>query len=202
MADREPYTYTDHDGDHLEIRVRPGVTHLVAVDTDGGRTAVFVRAEDCAEVAAALWPEGQAPIILDRVAINPRTGYHQHGWSVTLHEDGQLHVVTNRDFAPDDALVLAAVVAALAEDAKAGPDPAEVTRLAHRFHTEVCADDDETPARLCDCWSYAAAAVRAMAEAAETCCVCGSTQVTYHNYREQPFCPPCADGKTPAEVPA
>ncbi|WP_411102481.1 hypothetical protein [Streptomyces sp. cmx-4-9] len=30
----------------------------------------------------------------------------------------------------------------------------------------------------------------------ETCCVCGSESVTYHNYRDQPFCGPCADGPT------
>jgi hypothetical protein len=27
----------------------------------------------------------------------------------------------------------------------------------------------------------------------EKCCVCGSRTVVYHNYREQPFCAPCAD---------
>jgi hypothetical protein len=27
----------------------------------------------------------------------------------------------------------------------------------------------------------------------ETCCVCGSADVTYHNYRDQPFCPACTD---------
>ncbi|MFD3336121.1 hypothetical protein ACFWV1_26260 [Streptomyces sp. NPDC058700] len=32
---------------------------------------------------------------------------------------------------------------------------------------------------------------------AEKCCVCGSPDVTYHNYREQPFCWPCADGRGP-----
>lgn len=30
----------------------------------------------------------------------------------------------------------------------------------------------------------------------EVCCVCGSTDVGYHNYRDQPFCWPCADGKS------
>lgn len=30
--------------------------------------------------------------------------------------------------------------------------------------------------------------------AAERCCACGSAAVVYHNYREQPFCQPCADG--------
>ncbi|WP_432136800.1 hypothetical protein [Streptomyces sp. bgisy154] len=30
-------------------------------------------------------------------------------------------------------------------------------------------------------------------EDAERCCVCGGRPVTYHNYREQPFCWPCAD---------
>lgn len=28
---------------------------------------------------------------------------------------------------------------------------------------------------------------------AERCCVCGGGPVTYHNYREQPFCNPCAN---------
>ncbi|MCY0960834.1 hypothetical protein [Streptomyces sp. H27-H5] len=28
---------------------------------------------------------------------------------------------------------------------------------------------------------------------AETCCVCGDSDVVYHNYREQPFCWPCAN---------
>ncbi|MER7726410.1 hypothetical protein [Streptomyces sp. NPDC096323] len=27
------------------------------------------------------------------------------------------------------------------------------------------------------------------------CCVCGRGPVTYRNYREQPFCAPCADGQ-------
>ncbi|MEU0102208.1 hypothetical protein [Streptomyces sp. NPDC006267] len=27
------------------------------------------------------------------------------------------------------------------------------------------------------------------------CCVCGHGPVTYRNYREQPFCAPCADGQ-------
>ncbi|MCX5407479.1 hypothetical protein OHA37_26900 [Streptomyces sp. NBC_00335] len=31
--------------------------------------------------------------------------------------------------------------------------------------------------------------------AAEACCVCGGGPVTYRNYREQPFCQPCADGQ-------
>lgn len=31
--------------------------------------------------------------------------------------------------------------------------------------------------------------------APEVCCVCGHGPVTYHNYREQPFCWPCADGQ-------
>jgi hypothetical protein len=30
---------------------------------------------------------------------------------------------------------------------------------------------------------------------AEQCCVCGSPDVTYHNYQDQPFCWPCADGQ-------
>jgi hypothetical protein len=29
------------------------------------------------------------------------------------------------------------------------------------------------------------------------CCACGSTAVAYRNYREQPFCAPCADGNRP-----
>jgi hypothetical protein len=29
------------------------------------------------------------------------------------------------------------------------------------------------------------------------CCMCGSTDVRYRNYREQPFCWPCADGTSP-----
>lgn len=28
----------------------------------------------------------------------------------------------------------------------------------------------------------------------EVCCVCGSADVGYHNYLEQPFCWPCANG--------
>lgn len=35
------------------------------------------------------------------------------------------------------------------------------------------------------------------AREAERCCVCGSTEVVYHNYRDQPFCAPCADGEKP-----
>ncbi|MFF5642088.1 hypothetical protein ACFY8Q_07210 [[Kitasatospora] papulosa] len=31
--------------------------------------------------------------------------------------------------------------------------------------------------------------------APEVCCDCGSPKVAYHNYREQPFCWPCADGQ-------
>lgn len=27
------------------------------------------------------------------------------------------------------------------------------------------------------------------------CCCCGSAEVVYRNYREQPFCGPCADGE-------
>jgi hypothetical protein len=40
-------------------------------------------------------------------------------------------------------------------------------------------------------WSIKA--LREMTE--EVCCACGSPDVVYHNYREQPFCSPCADGK-------
>jgi len=29
--------------------------------------------------------------------------------------------------------------------------------------------------------------------APETCCVCGSSTVVYHNYLDLPFCWPCAD---------
>lgn len=29
------------------------------------------------------------------------------------------------------------------------------------------------------------------------CCMCGSADVRYRNYREQPFCWPCADGTSP-----
>ncbi|MFI7563818.1 hypothetical protein ACIBVM_18510 [[Kitasatospora] papulosa] len=29
----------------------------------------------------------------------------------------------------------------------------------------------------------------------DACCVCGHGPVTYRNYREQPFCAPCADGQ-------
>ncbi|WP_329126160.1 hypothetical protein [Streptomyces sp. NBC_01353] len=32
---------------------------------------------------------------------------------------------------------------------------------------------------------------------AEKCCECGSADVRYHNYRDQPFCWPCADGRGP-----
>jgi hypothetical protein len=35
---------------------------------------------------------------------------------------------------------------------------------------------------------------------APVCCVCGSADVAYHNYRNQPFCWPCADGHRPAPV--
>jgi hypothetical protein len=38
------------------------------------------------------------------------------------------------------------------------------------------------------------------ARPAEVCCVCGSADVRYHNYREQPFCWPCADGKGPHDA--
>ncbi|MFC1410470.1 hypothetical protein ACEZCY_14520 [Streptacidiphilus sp. N1-12] len=31
----------------------------------------------------------------------------------------------------------------------------------------------------------------------ERCCMCGSADVRYRNYREQPFCWPCADGTSP-----
>lgn len=34
----------------------------------------------------------------------------------------------------------------------------------------------------------------------EACCVCGSPQVGYHNYRNQPFCWPCADGEPLLQV--
>lgn len=35
----------------------------------------------------------------------------------------------------------------------------------------------------------------------ERCVVCGSAQVVYHNYKEQPFCGPCCEGQpTPAPV--
>ena len=37
----------------------------------------------------------------------------------------------------------------------------------------------------------------AQQQAGETCCECGSPDVTYRNYREQPFCWPCADGRGP-----
>lgn len=33
--------------------------------------------------------------------------------------------------------------------------------------------------------------------AAPACCVCGSPDVTYRNYRDQPFCAACADSGTP-----
>ncbi|MFI0929683.1 hypothetical protein ACH4TP_38030 [Streptomyces sp. NPDC021012] len=39
-----------------------------------------------------------------------------------------------------------------------------------------------------------------MTQPADKCCVCGSPDVTYRNYREQPFCWPCANcrcGLTP-----
>ena len=29
----------------------------------------------------------------------------------------------------------------------------------------------------------------------QACCVCGDPRVVYHNYRDQPFCAPCADGE-------
>lgn len=34
----------------------------------------------------------------------------------------------------------------------------------------------------------------------EKCCVCGSAAVGYHNYRDQPFCWPCADGDDGADT--
>jgi hypothetical protein len=34
----------------------------------------------------------------------------------------------------------------------------------------------------------------------ERCCVCGSPDIGYRNYREKPFCWPCADGKGPHDV--
>lgn len=37
------------------------------------------------------------------------------------------------------------------------------------------------------------------APAAEVCCVCGSPDVSYHNYLEQPFCWPCANGPRPPQ---
>jgi hypothetical protein len=33
----------------------------------------------------------------------------------------------------------------------------------------------------------------------ETCCVCGGLSIAYRNYREQPFCQPCADPAAKAE---
>jgi hypothetical protein len=40
------------------------------------------------------------------------------------------------------------------------------------------------------------------ASTAERCCVCGSSDVGYHNYRDQAFCWPCADGRPPAAAAA
>jgi hypothetical protein len=34
---------------------------------------------------------------------------------------------------------------------------------------------------------------------AEVCCVCGASRVVYHNYKELPFCGPCADGSGTCE---
>lgn len=31
----------------------------------------------------------------------------------------------------------------------------------------------------------------------DSCCACGSPDVRYRNYRDQPFCTPCADGERP-----
>lgn len=44
-----------------------------------------------------------------------------------------------------------------------------------------------------------------LAEIGETreagvCCACGSTAVAYHNYRDQPFCAPCADGHSATQT--
>lgn len=33
----------------------------------------------------------------------------------------------------------------------------------------------------------------------DACCVCGSAKVVYRNYRDQPFCGPCADGNGPQD---
>ncbi|MFB6813081.1 hypothetical protein ACFCV8_00840 [Streptomyces sp. NPDC056347] len=32
------------------------------------------------------------------------------------------------------------------------------------------------------------------------CCVCGDTPIDYHNYLEQSFCWPCADGQAPTAI--
>lgn len=39
-------------------------------------------------------------------------------------------------------------------------------------------------------------------EKPERCVVCDSTEVAYHNFREQPFCWPCANGQDPQPEPA
>lgn len=127
----EPYTFTDDDGDRLEVRASSLTTDVLAVSSIGTFVRVEVPAGRRAEFAAALWPEAQGPIILDRVAVNPRTGYHQAGWGVELHDDGQIYVC-DRGFTADDALELAAVVAAFAQHALWAPEPdeADVERLA------------------------------------------------------------------------
>ena len=35
----------------------------------------------------------------------------------------------------------------------------------------------------------------------QACCVCGDPRVVYHNYRDQPFCAPCADGEPSRSAP-
>jgi hypothetical protein len=53
---------------------------------------------------------------------------------------------------------------------------------------------------VCAPWMFSCltcAATPAPPAPAETCCVCGSGEVTYHNYRERPFCRPCANGEQP-----
>jgi hypothetical protein len=44
--------------------------------------------------------------------------------------------------------------------------------------------------------AHARAVAAILAGADAVCCVCGSGEVAYHNYRQQPFCWPCADGDT------
>ncbi|MFE0727919.1 hypothetical protein ACFW2X_06645 [Streptomyces antibioticus] len=85
---------------------------------------------------------------------------------------------------------------------------AQVRRIADHFTNSIGPDDAQRAQER----EYAADIVRALdakrrhaaepGQAADTprCAVCSSTAVTYLNYRDQPFCGPCANGEQP--VPA
>ncbi|MFG3090656.1 hypothetical protein ACGGAI_23830 [Streptomyces antibioticus] len=85
---------------------------------------------------------------------------------------------------------------------------AQVRRIADHFTNSIGPDDAQRAQER----EYAADIVRALGakrrhaaehgQAADTprCTMCGSTAVTYLNYRDQPFCGPCANGEQ--QVPA